>query len=144
MNTPTRKSRRPRRATAALGAVHVLLAVPIGVGGIQKVLGDPTMVDMFHDIGAGQWLRVVVGTLEILGAVGVLTPRIWGLAALGLSGVLLGATVTNLLILHASPLPPLVFLALAATIAYARRSQLAQLRSRATPAGHQQAAADAR
>ena len=33
----------------------------------SKLAGDPVMVDMFADIGAGQWLRYLVGALEVAG-----------------------------------------------------------------------------
>ena len=44
-------------------------------------------------IGIGQWFRYLVGVLEIAGAVGVLIPRLSGLAALGLMCLMAGATV---------------------------------------------------
>jgi uncharacterized membrane protein len=47
---------------------------------------------MFATIGIGQWFRYVVGALELAGAVGVLIPRLSGLAALGLIGLMAGAT----------------------------------------------------
>lgn len=40
----------------------------------MKVTGAPVMVDMFAEIGASQWLRYVVGVLEVAGAVGLLIP----------------------------------------------------------------------
>jgi predicted MFS family arabinose efflux permease len=52
---------------------------------------------------------------------GLLIPRLSGLAALGLVGVLTGAAVTNLVILQESPIVPMVLLALAAFIAWGRR-----------------------
>jgi putative oxidoreductase len=55
------------------------------LAGLAKVLGDGAMVEMFATISAGQWFRYVVGALEIAGAVGVLIPRLSGLAALGWS-----------------------------------------------------------
>ncbi|WP_340537595.1 DoxX family protein [Nocardioides sp. GXZ039] len=113
-----------RLRLAAVGLVQVLLAVPMGAGGVQKLLGTDAMVDMFADIGAGQWLRVVVGALEIVGAVGLLVPRLSGVAALGLAGVLAGAAVTNVAVLDVSPALPLGLLALALLVVWIRRDQL--------------------
>lgn len=48
----------------------VVLAAIVAGGGISKLAGDPVMVDMFADIGAGQWLRYLVGALEVSGGVG--------------------------------------------------------------------------
>jgi putative oxidoreductase len=67
MSTSTTTARRTRHI--ALVVSQVLLAVLIGAGGVQKVIASPAMVDLFADVGAGQWLRVVVGTLEVAGAV---------------------------------------------------------------------------
>ena len=81
------------------------------------------MVEMFANIGIGQWFRYVVGTLEIAGAVGVLVPRLSGLAALGLACLMAGAILTNLFVLGASPLLPLVLLLVSALVARGRRAR---------------------
>lgn len=94
----------------ALWALQAMLALMFAMAGLAKVFGDPAMVEMFATIGIGQWFRYVVGALEIAGAVGVLVPRLSGLAALGLACLMVGATLTNVLILGASPLLPLVLL----------------------------------
>ncbi len=73
---------------------------------------------MFTTIGVGQWLRYVVGALEIAGAIGLLIPRLSGLAAL-----LVGPTVTNLLILGDGPWLPLVQLLLSTLVVWGRWSQ---------------------
>lgn len=84
------------------------------------------MVDMFADIGAGQWLRLVVGGLEVAGAVGVLVPRVALPAAAGLALLMVGATLTNLLVLGESPVVTLVLGVLAAAVAVVlRRRQTA-------------------
>ncbi len=54
---------------------------------------------MFTQIGAGQWLRYLVGGLELAGAIGLLIPRLAALAALGLAGVMIGAVITQVLVL---------------------------------------------
>jgi hypothetical protein len=46
---------------------------------------------------------------------------VWGLAALGLAGVLTGAVLTNVVVLGESPAVPLTLLALAASVCWARR-----------------------
>lgn len=75
---------------------------------------------MFADIGMGQWFRFVVGSLELAGAVGVLVPRLSGLAAIGLACLMVGAALTNVAVLDASPLLPLVLLAVGALVAWGR------------------------
>src|SRR5215212_6348208 len=71
----------------ALWALQAVLALMFAMAGFAKVGGDAAMVKMFATIGIGQWLRYLVGTLEIVGALGVLVPRVSGLAALGLLAV---------------------------------------------------------
>ena len=112
-----------RIRTIAVWAVRVALAVQFGAGGAGKVAGSEQMVRMFDDIGAGQWLRVFVGVLEIAGAVGLLVPRLAAAAALGLVALMAGAAVTNVAVLGIAPTVPLVFGVLAAVVAYSRRHQ---------------------
>ena len=111
---------RGRVLNIALWALQVLLAFQFAAGGFLKVSGDPVMVDMFATIGAGQWFRYTVGALEIAGAVGVLTPRLSGLAALGLVGLMVGATLTNVFVLGTSPLLPLGLLVVSGLVAWGR------------------------
>jgi putative oxidoreductase len=131
---PTTRSRpAARRGKAAVvWAVQVLLAVQFAAGGLLKVAGDDVMVALFTDIGAGQWLRYLVGALELAGALGLLVPRLAGPAALGIVGLMAGATVTNVVILGISPAVPLVFLLLGAVVAWSRRDRTQDLVRRAS------------
>ncbi len=110
-----------RAANAALWALQTLLALVFAMAGLAKVGGDPAMVEMFATIGVGQWFRYVVGALEISGAVGVLIPRLSGMAALGLVCLMAGAVLANLFVLGASPLLPLGLLVGSAVVAFGRR-----------------------
>ena len=103
--------------------LQVLLALQFAMAGLAKVFGDPAMVEMFANIGIGQWFRYVVGGLEIAGAVGVLIPRLSGLAALGLVFLMVGAALTNVLILGANPLLPLGLLVVGGLVAWGRRAR---------------------
>lgn len=116
-----------RALTIALWVLQLLVAFQFAGGGWFKLSGAPVMVDMFATIGAGQWFRVLVGTLEIAGAIGLLIPRMAGLAALGLSGLLVGAIATNLFILNADPWLPIGMLLMCALIAWGRWSQTRQV-----------------
>jgi uncharacterized membrane protein YphA (DoxX/SURF4 family) len=57
---------------------------------------------MFGQIGAGQWLRYLVGTAELAGAAGLLIPRLAGLAAAGLAADMAGASIINIAVLHSA------------------------------------------
>ena len=110
---------RGHAATVARWAQVGLAAVFAGAGA-SKLVGTPEMVDLFADVGAGKWLRYLVGAAEVAGAVGLLVPRLARLAALGLAALMLGATVTNLVVLDADPTLPIVLLLAAAAVMVVR------------------------
>jgi putative oxidoreductase len=117
----TRKAPVARPVNVALWVLQAGLALPFAAGGLAKLAGAPELVELFASIGAGQWLRYVVGALEVAGAVGLLVPRLSRLAALGLAALMLGATVTNLFVIHERPWLPVGLLLVAAVIAWGRR-----------------------
>jgi uncharacterized membrane protein YphA (DoxX/SURF4 family) len=116
-----------RARTVGIWALQVALAVQFAAGGLFKLTGDPQMIEMFTQIGAGTWLRYLVGALELAGAAGLLIPRLAGLAALGLVVLMVGATITNLLVLHTSPALPVGYLLAAGLVAWSRRAQIERL-----------------
>lgn len=122
-STRPRTSAARRAGTIALWGLQIALAALFAGGGLAKLTGSPEMVDMFAQIGAGQWLRHLVGALELAGAAGLLIPRTAGAAALGLAGLMVGATLTNLLVLDAGPALTLGLLLVAGLIAWVRRGQ---------------------
>ncbi|MFD0206863.1 MULTISPECIES: DoxX family protein [Saccharothrix] len=111
----------------ALWALQVLLAAYFAYSGVS-LLGDD-FVGKFDKIGFGQWLRYVTGVLELAGALGLLIPRLCGLAALGLVGVMSGAVATELVILGDSDgaVLPALLLVLAAVVAWFRRDTIRAL-----------------
>ena len=119
----TRKAPAARRVNVALWVLQAVLALQFAGGGLAKLAGSPELVELFADIGAGQWLRYVVGALEVARAVGLLVPRLSGLAALGLAALMVGATVTNLFIIGERPWLPVGLLLVAAVVAWGRRSR---------------------
>jgi uncharacterized membrane protein YphA (DoxX/SURF4 family) len=121
MSTSVTTQRTVRPRTVVLWVVQVLLAAQFVMAALPKLTGNPALVDMFAEIGAGQWLRYLVGTLELAGAIGLLVPRLCRLAALGLVALMVGATITNLFVLGASPALPLAYLAVAGAVVWFRR-----------------------
>jgi putative oxidoreductase len=116
--TPPATRRRGRAIT--LWGLQVLLAVAFAAGGLLKLGGAHQMIVLFAKIGAGQWFRYLIGTFEIAGAAGVLIPAMTGLAALGLTGLMAGASITNAFAIHTSPVVPLAFLVISAVVAWGR------------------------
>jgi uncharacterized membrane protein YphA (DoxX/SURF4 family) len=119
-----------RATNVTLWVLQAALAFQFAGGGLAKLAGAPELVDMFAGIGAGQWLRYLVGALEVAGAVGLLVPRLSGLAALGLAGLMVGAAITNLFILGESPWLPVGLLLVSALIARGRWSKTKALTGR--------------
>jgi putative oxidoreductase len=123
---PKGRSRQQALRPASIMAwiAQILLGIAIAGGGAAKLSADPAMMDMFDDIGAGQWLRILVGVCEVAGGIGLLIPRVRALAALGLVILLLGAVFTNVAILSTNPLLPLIFAIVALAIVWTRRHEL--------------------
>ena len=118
---------RSRARTVTTWVLQVALAGQFLLAGIPKLAGDPLMVGMFDTLGAGQWLRYVVGTLELAGAVGLLIPPLTGLAAIGLAALMLGAAVSSVTVLGAGPALPLVLAAVAIVVIVLRRDRIVAL-----------------
>lgn len=95
--------------------------------GFLKLSGDPRMVGLFDAIGLGQWFRYVTGSLEVLGAVLLLIPRLSGLGALLLMGVMLGAVPTHLFVVGGSPLQAIILLIVTGVVAWGRRKRTMKL-----------------
>lgn len=134
MSTAMTTTRKVRPGVVVLWVAQVLLAAQFVMTALPKLSGDPVMVDLFNAVGVGQWLRYAVGVLELAGAIGLLVPRLCGLAALGLTLLLVGATLTNLIALGASPAIPIGYLLVASVIAWFRRASMRNtLRAALTP-----------
>jgi uncharacterized membrane protein YphA (DoxX/SURF4 family) len=119
------RAARPRRLTSILlWAVQIPLAVLFVIVAVPKLTGGQQAVQEFGLIGAGQWLRYFVGTVELAGAIGLLTPWLAGLAA-----DMAGATIINATVLHNTTFGSLVWMTLilgaaCALLAYGRRQQI--------------------
>ena len=81
----------------------IILQIILGLGfllfGVTKFISKK-MVEGFDHFGLPQWLRVVTGVLEILGAIGLIvgiwSPAIATLASVGLAIIMFFATLTHL------------------------------------------------
>lgn len=65
-------------------SLRILLAAIFLLTAIPKLVAAPVSVSMFHQIGLGLWFMYFVGAVELAGAVGLLVPRLAGVAAVGL------------------------------------------------------------
>jgi uncharacterized membrane protein YphA (DoxX/SURF4 family) len=117
---------RGRATKVTLWVMQVLLAALFAFAAAVKLMGDPTAVSTFQAIGFGDWFRYFTGSCELAGAIGLLVPRLSGLAALGLVGVMVGATLTNLFLLPGAAPVAIVTVLLGAVfglIAWAHREK---------------------
>ena len=119
---PTLAGRRLRIPQTVL--LGVLSAFFLIAAAGPKLVGAATAVELFDDIGLGQWLRYVVGGLELAGAIGLVVPRLARPAALGLTGVMVGAILTNLFVIDGGLLviTPAVLLVLCGLVAWGGRT----------------------
>jgi uncharacterized membrane protein YphA (DoxX/SURF4 family) len=122
---------RPRGLTTTLlWAAQILLAAFFLSGAALPTLaGSHQAVQEFALIGAGQWLRYLLGAAELAGAIGLLTPWLAGPAAAGLAADMAGATIINATVLHNTTYGVNVWMtallcAVFVLIAYARRHQI--------------------
>jgi putative oxidoreductase len=115
----------PRRIGAWV--LQGIVATAFLAAGAAKLAGAPFMVQIFSQIGIGQWFRIVTGVVEIIGAFALVYPGLASIGGLWLGGTMIGAVATHLLILHSSPLPAVVLGTLNAVIVYLRRDELVAL-----------------
>jgi uncharacterized membrane protein YphA (DoxX/SURF4 family) len=132
MNTATDTARPAgrtgQRGHALLWAAQIVLAAFFAFAAVPKLAGAHSAVTMFGQIGAGQWLRYLVGTAELAGAAGLLIPRLAGPAAAGLAADMVGASVINVAVLHSAAIAMTVPLCAVFTlIAACRRAQIRNL-----------------
>lgn len=115
----------PRRS--AWRVAEILLAVVFLFAAIPKLAGVHTSVQMFDQIGAGQWLRYFVGIAEAAGAIGLFVPRLAGLAAAGLATDMFGASVINVVVLSSGGVVVTVLLCIGCVLV--ARHRFAQMKS---------------
>ena len=119
-----------KRNTIALWVLRVVVGLAFLAAGGSKLAGAPAMVAMFAKIGFGQWFRILTGSLEVVGAIGLFVPRFFVYAASLLAVVMAGAIGFHLTILGGNPGPPIVLLLLASSIIWlSRRSSRSEAQS---------------
>jgi putative oxidoreductase len=104
-----------------------VVAAAFFAAGAAKLAGAAYMVQVFDQIGVGQWFRYVTGLVEVIGALALIYPGLASLGGLWLGGTMFFAVLTHLLVLHTSPAPAIVLGLLNALIVYLRRVELVSL-----------------
>ncbi|MGW1254318.1 DoxX family protein [Streptomyces sp. NPDC002513] len=129
---PSANRGRSRRAEISLRALHIVLALFYGLASaLPKLIAHPSAVESFDRIGWGSTGMYIIGSLELAGAVGLLVRLLSSVAAVALSGLMVGAFVVQLTVFdgqHAAT--PLILIVPLTVIAWARRHRTADLARR--------------
>ena len=82
--------------TVVVWVVDVLVAGLFLAVGVPKILGLETNFFQFAAMrGFPDWIRIVVGVCEVIGAISLLIPRLSAYAALGLAMLMVPAAITQ-------------------------------------------------
>jgi len=104
-----------------LWIVSILLAAMFLFSGVFKLLKPDMAKAGFVHYGYAAWFAIFIGVCETLGALGLLMPRLAGLAAAGLAIIMMGATYTHFSHHeYQHGMIPLVLLVLLIGVVYAR------------------------
>jgi putative oxidoreductase len=129
MSAASFQSVRPTRRIGAWTLQGILAAAFLAAGS-AKLAGVPYMVDLFGQIGLGQWFRIATGVVEVIGAIALLVPGLASVGALWLGFTMVCAVATHVFVLHTSPVPAIVLGVLNAAVVYLRRDELVALLQR--------------
>ncbi|MEO3796333.1 DoxX family protein [Nonomuraea sp. B10E15] len=131
MTTTESKADRTAAGGRVLSAVLWFLQVVVAGVFLMSAMGKFSNVEparsTFEAIGFGDWFRVLVGVLEVAGAVALFVPRLAGLAGLAFVGLMAGATLTESFVSGGGVVMPLTTLVLCAVIAWGRRRSTVRL-----------------
>ena len=126
MSTTSIQLGRPSRRIGAW-TLQGILAAAFVAAGFAKLAGVPYMVELFDQIGLGQWFRLATGIVEITGAIALVFPGLASIGAAWLGSTMVFAVATHVFILHTSPVPAIVLGLLNALVVYLRRDEFVAL-----------------
>ena len=114
-----------RGGTVALWATQIAMARMFLFAGGLKLTGADIEVQLFDAIGIGQWFRYLTGSIEVTGALLLVSPQLALYGALLLIPTMLGAIASHWFVIGGSPVPAIVLLVGSSAIAWLRPHQLA-------------------
>lgn len=120
---------RSRRARITLRTTAILLALFFGVAsGAPKLFAAPAAVEAFDSLGWGALGMYAIGVAEVAGAIGLVVPVLSGLAPIGLSALMVGAFVTQVVAFGGeNAATPLILIVPLAALAWAHRGRNREL-----------------
>ncbi|HJX90992.1 MAG TPA: DoxX family protein [Pyrinomonadaceae bacterium] len=105
-----------------LWIVQILLATFFVLAASGKLMSRPQWIERFRNWGFPDKFYLIIGALELVGAIGLVIPRIAGYAAAGLILIMIGAALTNLINGEGlQVLRPLIFMVFLGLVVYLRR-----------------------
>ncbi|MFI6928986.1 DoxX family protein [Streptomyces sp. NPDC050287] len=120
---------RGRRARIALRGLQVVLALfYVIASALPKLIAHPSAVEGFDRMGWGSAGMYTIGALELAGGIALLIPVLQSIAAMALSGLMVGAFVVTLTYFNGeNAATPLILIVPLALIAWARRDSNTRL-----------------
>ncbi|MEU0411655.1 DoxX family protein [Streptomyces griseorubiginosus] len=120
---------RGRRARIALRGLQVVLALfYVFASSLPKLIAHPSAAEGFDKMGWGSAGMYIIGALELAGGIALLVPVLQSVAAVALSGLMVGAFVVQLTYFDGeNAATPLILIVPLALIAWARRRHNADL-----------------
>ncbi|WP_030677477.1 DoxX family protein [Streptomyces cellulosae] len=120
---------RGRRARIALRGLQVVLALfYVIASALPKLIAHPSAVEGFDQMGWGSTGMYTIGVLELAGGVALLIPVLQSVAAMALSGLMVGAFVVTLTYFNGeNAATPLILIVPLTLIAWARRDSNTRL-----------------
>ena len=104
--------------------IKLLLGLAFFAAGAAKLGSVENMVNVYYQIGFGQWFRYLTGILEVTGAVAILVPRTSLYGSAMLMCVMVGAIGTHLFLIGGSFVPALVLGLLCGIVTYVEYKKL--------------------
>ncbi|MFC8429797.1 DoxX family protein [Streptomyces sp. NPDC057253] len=120
---------RGRRARIALRVLQVVLALfYVFASALPKLIAHPAAAEAFDKMGWGSAGMYIIGALELAGGIALLVPVLQSVAAVALSGLMVGAFVVQLTSFDGeNAATPIILIIPLALIAWARRRHNADL-----------------
>lgn len=118
----------PLWKSIGIWSLTVILAAFFLLAGGLKLQATPSQIENFAHWGYPRWFLYVIGAIEVIGAVGLLVPRLAVFAVVLLGATMFGASLTHLVHNEMMAVPiPLIIVGLLAVVGYARRGPLVAL-----------------
>ncbi|GAB2823501.1 DoxX family protein [Streptomyces daliensis] len=125
---PSTAARPGRKTNIALWTFQILTAALMFNGAVIKYLASEETVEAFAKFGVGDWFLYFIATAELVGGIALLIPRLAGAAACAFALMMVGAAISEVLVLKSGMLAgPLVTLAVVSFIAWGRRDSTRDL-----------------